>query len=71
MSTYVENDIKIPQNLFEQFPLSNTHLKLTLNSCSTVHKLENDDQKFFEDLLFEFWGLIMSYKIDKDLNNFD
>ena len=32
--------------------------------------LKNEDLKFFEDLLFQFWELIFSHKIDRNLNNF-
>ena len=64
---------KVSWNLFEHTtssPQQTLKKKLTLKSWSTEHKLEND-LNFFEDLLFQFLGLIISNKIDRDLNDFD
>lgn len=70
MSTYVENVQFSKTCLSIQLLPSDTPLRLTLHSWSTVHKLENDGQFFFEDLLFQFWGFIIFHKIYKGPEQF-
>lgn len=57
MSTYVENVQFSKTCLSIELPPSDTPLKLTLHSWSTVHKVENDGQFFLRIYIFNFGGL--------------